>query len=122
MATILAPGAQPVPTSGPVPPRHGHRRLVLGAAVLAAMSVLGTLGVTVNVDGWIPLTDNMTGGNAQRPGDVFRARNGKTVEVLNTDAEGRLVLADALSLAADYTMAAVAKAPANRMGHRGPSV
>lgn len=72
-----------------------------GAAVLAAMSVLGTLGVGVNVDGWIPLTDNMTGGNAQRPGDVFRARNGKTVEVLNTDAEGRLVLADALSLAAE---------------------
>ncbi len=43
----------------------------------------------------------MTGGNAQRPGDVFTARNGKTVEVLNTDAEGRLVLADALSLAAE---------------------
>lgn len=72
-----------------------------GAAVLAAMSVLGTMGVSVAVDGWIPLTDNMTGGNAQRPGDVFRARNGKTVEVLNTDAEGRLVLADALSLAAE---------------------
>jgi leucyl aminopeptidase len=72
-----------------------------GAAVLAAMSVLGATGVKVAVDGWIPLTDNMTGGNAQRPGDVFRARNGKTVEVLNTDAEGRLVLADALSLAAE---------------------
>ena len=43
----------------------------------------------------------MTGGDAQRPGDVFTARNGKTVEVLNTDAEGRLVLADALSLAAE---------------------
>ncbi|MEZ5408829.1 MAG: leucyl aminopeptidase [Acidimicrobiales bacterium] len=72
-----------------------------GAAVLAAMSVLRAVGAPVAVDGWIPLTDNMTGGNAQRPGDVFRARNGKTVEVLNTDAEGRLVLADALSLAAE---------------------
>ncbi len=72
-----------------------------GAAVLAAMSALGTAGVPIAVDGYIPLTDNMTGGDAQRPGDVFTARNGKTVEVLNTDAEGRLVLADALSLAAE---------------------
>ncbi len=72
-----------------------------GGAVLAAMSVLGAVEVPVAVDGYIPLTDNMTGGDAQRPGDVFTARNGKTVEVLNTDAEGRLVLADALSLAAE---------------------
>ncbi|MCP4225356.1 MAG: leucyl aminopeptidase, partial [Actinomycetia bacterium] len=72
-----------------------------GAIVLAAMTVLGSAGVQVAVDGYIPLTDNMTGGNAQRPGDVFTARNGKTVEVLNTDAEGRLVLADALSVAAE---------------------
>ena len=72
-----------------------------GAAVLAAMTVLGAHRVQVAVEGYIPLTDNMTGGDAQRPGDVFRARNGKTVEVLNTDAEGRLVLADALSLASE---------------------
>ena len=72
-----------------------------GAAVLAAMSALSSSEVPVAVDGYIPLTDNMTGGDAQRPGDVFTARNGKTVEVLNTDAEGRLVLADALSLAAE---------------------
>jgi leucyl aminopeptidase len=72
-----------------------------GAAVLAAMSALGAAGVAVEVRGEIPLTDNMTGGDAQRPGDVFTARNGKTVEVLNTDAEGRLILADALSLAAE---------------------
>lgn len=72
-----------------------------GAVVLAVMSALGALGADVEVSGYIPLTDNMTGGDAQRPGDVFRARNGKTVEVLNTDAEGRLVLADALSLAAE---------------------
>jgi leucyl aminopeptidase len=78
-----------------------------GAAVLAAMSTLGTLGVPVKVTGYIPLTDNMTGGDAQRPGDVFTARNGKTVEVLNTDAEGRLVLADALSLAAESSVDAI---------------
>ena len=70
-----------------------------GGAVLAAMTALSAAAVPVAVDGYIPLTDNMTGGDAQRPGDVFTARNGKTVEVLNTDAEGRLVLADALSLA-----------------------
>src|SRR5678816_4520095 len=51
--------------------------------------------------GFVPMTDNMLGGDATRPGDVLRIRNGKTVEVLNTDAEGRLVLADALSLASE---------------------
>jgi len=59
------------------------------------------LQVPVNVTAITPLTENMPGGAAQRPGDVFTARNGKTVEVLNTDAEGRLVLADGLSLAAE---------------------
>ncbi len=72
-----------------------------GAAVLATMLALPVVKSKVAVTAFVPLTDNMTGGNAQRPGDVFTARNGKTVEVLNTDAEGRLVLADALSLAAE---------------------
>ncbi len=71
------------------------------AAVYGAMKAIVGLGLTVNVTGVAPLTENMTGGAAQRPGDVFTARNGKTVEVLNTDAEGRLVLADGLSLAAE---------------------
>jgi leucyl aminopeptidase len=71
------------------------------AAVLAAVSAMAALDVPVRVSGWIPLTDNMTGGDASRPGDVFTARNGTTVEVLNTDAEGRLILADALALASD---------------------
>jgi leucyl aminopeptidase len=71
------------------------------AAVLAAMSVLGTLEPRVTVTGYLPLTDNMTGGDATRPGDVLRTRSGKTVEVLNTDAEGRLILADALALAGE---------------------
>lgn len=72
-----------------------------GAAVLGAMTALGAMGTTAAVTAYIPLTDNMIDGDASRPGDVFTARNGKTVEVLNTDAEGRLVLADALSLAAE---------------------
>jgi leucyl aminopeptidase len=71
------------------------------AAVIAAMCALPTLGVPVRVVGLTPMTDNMTGGAAQRPGDVFTARNGRTVEVLNTDAEGRLILADALAWASD---------------------
>ena len=71
------------------------------AAVMATMTSLSAVKAPVAVTAYIPLTDNMTGGDAQRPGDVFVARNGKSVEVLNTDAEGRLVLADALSLAAE---------------------
>ncbi|MHB8506198.1 MAG: leucyl aminopeptidase, partial [Acidimicrobiales bacterium] len=72
-----------------------------GAAVLAAVAAAGELEVGVRVVGWVAATENMPGGRAQRPGDVFVARNGVTVEVLNTDAEGRLVLADALSLAGE---------------------
>ena len=70
-----------------------------GAAVIAAMSTLRDLDVKTRVIGFIPLVENMPSGDAMRPGDVLRMRNGKTVEVLNTDAEGRLILADALSLA-----------------------
>ena len=71
------------------------------AAVLAAIDTIAGLGIKVNVTVITPLTENMTGGAAQRPGDVLTARNGKTIEVLNTDAEGRLVLADGLSLAVE---------------------
>ncbi|MCU1429132.1 MAG: putative cytosol aminopeptidase [Actinomycetia bacterium] len=72
-----------------------------GAAVIAAMSVLAQLNVKTRVLGYVPLVENMPSGTAIRPGDVLTIRNGKTVEVLNTDAEGRLILADALSLAVD---------------------
>jgi leucyl aminopeptidase len=72
-----------------------------GAAVIATMSVLEELGVRAKVTGYVPMVENMPSGQAIRPGDVLRIRNGKTVEVLNTDAEGRLILADALSLAAE---------------------
>jgi len=71
------------------------------AAVIATMSVLRALGVRTRVTGIVPAAENMPSGAAVRPGDVLRARNGTTIEVLNTDAEGRLVLADGLSLAAE---------------------
>jgi leucyl aminopeptidase len=71
------------------------------AAVLGAFSVLGSVDAPVTVKGYLPVTDNMISGDATRPGDVLHIRNGKTVEVLNTDAEGRLVLADALSIASE---------------------
>ena len=71
------------------------------AAVLAAFTALDAVQPPVRVRGYLPLTDNMPGGDATRVGDVLRIRNGTTVEVLNTDAEGRLVLADALALATE---------------------
>ena len=71
------------------------------ATVLGAMSLVPSLAPRLEVTAWLPLTDNMLGPDATRPGDVLRMRNDKTVEVLNTDAEGRLILADALALAAE---------------------
>jgi leucyl aminopeptidase len=71
------------------------------AIVLGALSACADLGVKVKVTALAPITENMPGGAAVKPGDVLTIRNGKTIEVLNTDAEGRLVLADALSLAAE---------------------
>ncbi|MFP5257272.1 MAG: leucyl aminopeptidase [Acidimicrobiia bacterium] len=70
-------------------------------AVLGTFRAVAAVGAKVRLLGFIPLTDNMTGGDATRVGDVLTMRNGKTVEVLNTDAEGRLILADALSLASE---------------------
>jgi leucyl aminopeptidase len=71
------------------------------AAVMAAVSACGALGVRVRVTAIAPTTENMPGGRATKPGDVLTIRNGRTIEVLNTDAEGRLVLADALTLASE---------------------
>ncbi len=69
-----------------------------GSAVVAGLiQALATRKAKVNAVGVVGLVENMPGGNAQRPGDIVKAYNGKTIEVLNTDAEGRLVLADALS-------------------------
>ncbi len=71
------------------------------AAVIAATIAAGQLGLPVEVVGWVPATENMPSGTAIHPGDVLVARNGTSIEVLNTDAEGRLILADALCLAVE---------------------
>ena len=71
------------------------------AIVLATMQAVARLGLPVNLVGYLALTENMLGGRAMKLGDVLTMRNGKTVEVLNTDAEGRLILADALSFAVE---------------------
>src|SRR5579862_325539 len=70
-----------------------------GAGVIAAMSALARLKPKFNVVGIVPATENMPGGRATKPGDIVKAMNGKTIEVINTDAEGRLILADALCYA-----------------------
>jgi len=70
------------------------------AAVLGALQAIAALKPTVNVVGYLAMAENMPGGGAQRPSDVITIFGGKTVEVLNTDAEGRLVLADALARSA----------------------
>ena len=67
------------------------------AAVVGAMVAIAQLKPKINVTGLVPTAENMPSGTAYRPGDILRASNGKTVEILNTDAEGRLILADALS-------------------------
>jgi leucyl aminopeptidase len=76
------------------------RDMAGGAIVLGVMSALPALELPIEVDAYVPAAENMPSGAAMRPGDVLRAYNGTTIEVLNTDAEGRLVLADALSYAA----------------------
>lgn len=71
------------------------------AAVIGAMLAIEKLGLKVNVTGLVPSSENMPGQSANKPGDILKARNGKSMEVLNTDAEGRLILADALSYACE---------------------
>ena len=70
-----------------------------GAAVLGAMQALAQLEYPRRVVGLVPSSENLPNGNAVKPGDILRAMSGKTVEVINTDAEGRLILADALAYA-----------------------
>ncbi len=72
-----------------------------GAAVVGAVLALARLGAKVKVTAWVPLAENMPSGTAQRPSDVLTTFGGRTVEVLNTDAEGRLVLADAIVAASE---------------------
>ena len=70
-----------------------------GASVLAAIGAIARLKLKANVTAIIPAVENLPGGGAYRPGDVFKAMNGTNVEVITTDAEGRLILADALAYA-----------------------
>ncbi|MDQ2671927.1 MAG: leucyl aminopeptidase [Actinomycetota bacterium] len=78
-----------------------------GAAVLGAMEAAGALDLPLNVVAIVPATENLPGGDAFKPGDVLRMHSGKTVEIVTTDAEGRLILADALSYARRYEPSAV---------------
>jgi leucyl aminopeptidase len=71
------------------------------ATAFQSVIAIAKLGLPVRVTAWLCLAENMPSGTAQRPDDVIKIRNGKTVEVLNTDAEGRLVLADGLSIASE---------------------
>lgn len=72
-----------------------------GAAVIGAMSAIAKLKLNINAIGFVVATENMPGPSANKPGDIRAARNGKTIEINNTDAEGRLILADALVYASE---------------------
>ena len=78
-----------------------------GATVLGTMKALAQFRLPISVVGILPATENMPSGTAVKPGDVVRAMSGKTIEVINTDAEGRMILADALAYAARYKPSAI---------------
>lgn len=78
-----------------------------GAAVIGAMQAIGALNIPLHVVGLVPAADNMISGNSYRPQEVITASNGVTIEIISTDAEGRLLLADALVFASRYKPAAV---------------
>ncbi len=84
----------------PAEAMHRMKADMTGAAVVvAALAALGKLGTRANIIGVAPCTENLPGGGATKPGDVFTSMSGKTVEVINTDAEGRLVLIDGITYA-----------------------
>jgi len=78
-----------------------------GAAVMATVMAAADLKLPINIVGLIPATENMPGGGALKPGDILKSYSGQTIEVLNTDAEGRLILADALSYASKFKPEAI---------------
>ncbi len=78
-----------------------------GAAVMGAIMAAADLRLSLNIVGLIPATENMPSGTALKPGDILKSYSGKTIEVVNTDAEGRLILVDALSYASKYKPAAI---------------
>jgi leucyl aminopeptidase len=77
------------------------------ASVLGTLKAVGEMRLPLNVVGIIPTTENMPGGSATKPGDIVKTMSGQTVEILNTDAEGRLILCDALTYAERFEPAAV---------------
>jgi leucyl aminopeptidase len=87
-------------------PREGMEKMkndmAGGAAVLGTITAAARLGLPVNLVGLVPCAENLPGGRAYKPGDLVRAMSGKTVEIVNTDAEGRLILCDALHYAQRY--------------------
>jgi leucyl aminopeptidase len=97
-------------------------------AVLGAVQAISDLGLPVRLRAYLALAENMPDGTAYRPGDILRYRNGKSVEVLNTDAEGRLVLADALLWAADerpdsiVELSTLTGATVVALGHHGAAL
>jgi leucyl aminopeptidase len=78
-----------------------------GAAVLGAIRTAAALKLPLNIVGLLPATENMPGGSAYKPGDVLRTLSGQTIEIINTDAEGRLILSDALAFACRYKSAVI---------------
>jgi leucyl aminopeptidase len=78
-----------------------------GAAVLGALRTAAALKLPLNIVGLLPATENMPSGSAYKPGDVLRTMSGRTIEIINTDAEGRLILSDALAYACRYKPAAI---------------
>jgi leucyl aminopeptidase len=87
---------------------HEMKQDMAGSAVvLATVLTASRLGIPRNIVGLIPATENMPSGVATRPGDIITSRNGKTIEIINTDAEGRLILADALDYADKFDPQAV---------------
>ena len=93
----------------PSDPMHLLMKMDMGgaAAVLGAFTALRDLGVTAAVTGWLVCTDNMPSGSAYKLGDVLTCRNGKTVEIKNTDAEGRIAMMDGLALAVEAGVDAI---------------
>jgi leucyl aminopeptidase len=78
-----------------------------GASVIGTMATVARLNLPINVVGLVPAAENMPDGLASRPGDIVKTMSGQTVEILNTDAEGRLILCDALTYSRRYKPAAV---------------
>jgi len=78
-----------------------------GAAVIATLRAASELSLPVNLIGIVPATENLPGGNAYKPGDILRSLSGQTIEVMNTDAEGRIILADALTYARRFKPLAI---------------